>query len=796
MEKIIKHSMVLLASFFAFASLLPGLLYFKILYMIQAAIIIIRWHHFYIPSLKLGCYLSTFVTLIAMKFSSNLNVDTIFIITLFLYKLEYRNSVYLFIIFPTIYAALSVISADQSYYSYIAFTIAVIATFKITEILKNIYEKHIHDMDDLKSKLTLLNHRKDLIFEGAGTGVWEWPKIKNTKMVWNKSIKHLLEYDHENLQANFKTVLRIIHPEDKEKLFTLIRSNGLKENSFKFELRLKTHYSGFQWFHCQGIFSRNSFSTGPVIGGLYNIQDRLHLQGQEMRLLNIIETSRDLIAILDSSGHIQYANSCLKRVFKILFEQNPTPHIKNLYSNEEQVKHILEILPFVKREGIWKGEKILSTPKTSNIPQDQIIPVEQTILYHQSDEHGQNEYFSTIIRDITEIKLYEKNIKDEMNKALIATNQMEEFLSKMAHEVRTPLNTLMGMSELLLATDLSHEQRIYSTKINIKAEILHALVTAVLDLSLLENNQYHIELVPFNINEILEQIKTLFSEQMEKKNLQYRETINITCNQICADPSTLKKVLIHLLTNSIKFTQKGGIELKVRERKNTFEFTIDDTGIGTSEKDWEKLFDPFTQGPSEVHKLYGGAGIGLGLSKKMIEIMGGTIKIVPKLTPGFRIVFEIPVEKIQTDVEKVTVGEDANKDKPTGHILIVDDDESNRTLLIHFLKNTPYTYEEALNGQQAFDRISKQANTPEKPRIQLICMDLMMPVLDGLEATRLIREWEKDNNQNEIPILGITATTLQEKIHQCLEGGYTQMLTKPINRKVFKEAVKKLILIE
>jgi CheY-like chemotaxis protein/HPt (histidine-containing phosphotransfer) domain-containing protein len=264
---------------------------------------------------------------------------------------------------------------------------------------------------------------------------------------------------------------------------------------------------------------------------------------------------------------------------------------------------------------------------------------------------------------------------------------------------------------------------------------------------------------------------------------------------LVGDPTRLRQVLLNLLGNAIKFTESGEVALRVAPDagssvQGALRFTISDTGIGIAGEKLGAVFERFTQADSSTTRRYGGSGLGLTISKRLVELMGGRIWVESQVGKGSVFSFAVPLE-IRARTRRrtaVPVGTGPEPALPALHILLVEDSPDNRTITVAYLKNTPYRVDIAENGAIACEKFTAG-------HYDLVLMDRQMPVMDGLTATRAIREWEQANRRSPTPIVALTAAALKGDQEQCMAAGCTAYLTKPIKQEVLLQAIKELALV-
>jgi len=520
---------------------------------------------------------------------------------------------------------------------------------------------------------------------------------------------------------------------------------------------------------------------GRVIALTRANNERLALQAQTKA---IVETAVDAIVVIDGQGAICFSNPAVESMFGYSCEELLGRNISLLMPESHQVKHNAYMENYA---GGGKARVVGGGREVEGLRQDgSCFPIHITVSEFFV---GKKCFFSGVIRDISELKRVENDLKLAKDEAEKANQAKTEFLSSMSHELRTPLNAIMGFAQLF-SYDLSanSEQKETANEIYQAGRHLRTLIDDILELGKIESGGIDVSLEPVDVFSALEECCSLVMPMVEERGVSLIvEMQSCTDNWVLADRTRLKQIFLNLISNAIKYNRESGSVTVVCERQNAevLRIKITDTGMGISDKDLDYLFKPFTRLVSEQSGIEG-SGIGLHISKQFVEFMQGEIGVESQLGKGSNFWIDLKiaetVAKEEGSIAKQTSSNVSDLNSASSKILIVEDNPTNRIVFKHQFQALGLSPDIVSGPEEVLSRL-------EDMPYGLILTDIHMPGMDGYDLLQYIRALEKGSDKH-VPVVAVTANVMAGERERCLKAGMDDYISKPVDIKVLKKVVQ------
>ncbi|MDN3593693.1 PAS domain S-box protein [Zunongwangia endophytica] len=632
----------------------------------------------------------------------------------------------------------------------------------------------ISKLKNIQEELKQSEQRWQFALEGSGDGIWDWEIDSNTQFL-SKRAKNMLGFEeHEDLSDAEKWDTRI-HPDDREKSEKALRDyfDGVT-SVYHIEKRVRDKSGKYRWILDRGKIIEWTEDNSPLrmIGTQSDITDRKiaerRIKRNEARFRSLYELSPVGIGLIDlKTGKFVDANNSLlkssgytKKEFVGLPAEKITPK---------------EYADLVKD----KFEKIALNGKVAPFEKD-FIKKDGTVYpalvngAKIKDADG-SDIILTTIQDITQRKEMENTLVDAKLKAEAASKSKSEFLANMSHEIRTPLNGVIGFTDLLMKTELNDSQKQYMETVYNSANTLLDLINDILDFSKIEAGKLELNVEKVNLIELCGQTVDVVKHKAHEKGLEVLLNISPDVDRfIFGDPVRIRQILINLLGNAVKFTSNGEIELRIeadeknQDNKRTYKFYVRDTGIGIAPQNLQKIFKAFDQEDASTTRKYGGTGLGLTISNKLLGLMDSRLNLDSELGVGSTFSFKVDFESeaggslLKTNLDKIK------------NVLVVDDNTNNQLILQEMLAIEAIDCKVVSNAIEALTVLEKENN------YQLAIIDYNMPYMTGIELITHVRNELKINSEC-LPIILLHSSAEEEKLSKrCKELDVQFNSTKPI----------------
>ncbi len=595
---------------------------------------------------------------------------------------------------------------------------------------------------------------------------------KTKQLNYIVQFRHSKEYTREKLEpyvtqgALIMTDIRSLINETEDQARTLLAKH-VKEANRVAEI---SHFAIL--FSCALAFLF-LFTSRLILRKEINERRKTEEAFQKMRLA--LENAVEGISRIDEQGTFLSVNKAFASLLGFEIHELIGRNWINIIDEHSQ-EEVIEQYARVKEDGRSEVEA-LCRPKSG-----EPFYVRLTMVLTHSDK-GKFEGHYCFLKDISKEKREQKELIDARKAALEASLAKSDFLANMSHEIRTPMNGVIGMSGLLSKTNLNDKQKQFVDTIRISAEALLTLINDILDFSKIESRKMIFETIDFSLQDVLEDTEKMLIHSARAKSIFLNFEISSEVPQfLLGDPGKFRQILINLIGNAVKFTKEGGVTVSVTKQSENqknceIRVEIQDTGIGLNNTALNRLFQPFTQADSSTTRQFGGTGLGLAICKRLVEMMGGEIGVQSEEGKGSAFWFTVKMgqgkEPLREPKKTELVSQLSKEQKRNLNLLVVEDNQVNQRVVIEMLSQLGFTVEAAENGKTALEIYKHR-------KIDLIFMDCQMSVMDGYEATKEIRDFEK-LTAKRTPIVALTANVTAQDKQKCFDAGMDDYLNKPVD---------------
>ncbi|MEW6348598.1 MAG: response regulator [Thermodesulfobacteriota bacterium] len=592
----------------------------------------------------------------------------------------------------------------------------------------------------------------------------------------------------EELYSDGRAWARAVHPDDTERVNAALAAFQRGETQFDVEYRIIRPDGSERWVWDRGFHVHHTEGSPRRVAGI--ALDITARKAAEEKTRVIVDNLLDGLITIDEDGTIQTFNPAASRMFGYRSDEMAGRNVRLLIGEPHGLRHDQYLRDYLQtgscrllsssRQIIGAGREAVALRSDGSE-----FPIE---LHVSEVKMGSSRYFIGVIRDITARALREQALIDARKAAEEAGKFKSEFVANMSHEIRTPLNAILGLTELALRNDLSPRLENHFTKIRAASRSLLGIVNDILDFSKIEAGRIEIESVPLNLEVLLTDLADMFAPVSAEKGVEFCLSLapDVPLNLV-GDPLRLGQVLTNLTGNAFKFTESGEVVVSVKGAPTTsdrvrLEFSVSDTGIGIPQEKLSKVFDSFSQADTSTTRRYGGSGLGLTISRQLVHMMGGSIRVESAEGKGSTFLFVVELG-LQS---QPSAGRRLIPDVVQGlKVLLVDDSETSRQIMGRSLRTFGLRTTLTCSGREAIEQLVAAARTDP---FSLVFIDRNMPEIDGLEATVMIRR-DRRLALCQPRIIVLSEFGREEQLQKAVKAGADAFLVKPVNPSVMFDAI-------
>ncbi len=559
-----------------------------------------------------------------------------------------------------------------------------------------------------------------------------------------------------------RSALELIHPADLDAVATsFANTTRTPGEAVPLRFRILRAAGGAAAVEAVATNLLDQPEVGGIVVSLRDLADREEavtaLEAGENRFRRLLENISDTVTVIDDSGRVV----------------DTTGNVKSILGYDTSFwadRTVFDVIHPDDAEGLLsKFAEVLAEPAAEVMGEFRVRSADGTYvvveglavnLLHDPDVRG----IVLTTRNVTERKAAELELAAARDAAVRALEVRTEFVASVSHELRTPIHGVLGLAELLASNELDEDSASLVRSIQRATESLRIVLDDVLDFAKIEAGRLDFDLRPTPLTELVDDVCSLLRPQASAKGVDLRVVLDEGLPvRVQVDPLRVRQVLTNLLGNAVKFTAAGSVTVAVRREGEWLVLEVADTGIGIADDALERIFEPFSQAHMATAREHGGTGLGLTISRRLVEMMGGHLAVRSRLGEGTTMTASLPLHPVPAVPE--TTG---------GRVLIVEDNPVNQLLVSRQLERLGYDPLVAESGAAALAEL-------ERGRFDVVLMDWRMPDLDGLETTRLLRDAERATGRPRVPVLGMTANVLQGDRDRCLDAGMDEVIAKPVN---------------
>lgn len=659
----------------------------------------------------------------------------------------------------------------------------------------------ITHLKELEQELRLSQKRQSIHFQNTPLAVIEWDSDMKV-LSWNPAAERIFGYS-EKEAVGMSIPEIIVPPGSRDAMRKLAEDmmNGRQRHNINENITKEGKIITCEWYN-----TALEDDTGHIIGiasaGI-NITDRIAMQEHIKQLSKAVSQSPVSIVITDTEGTIEYVNPKFIELTGYAAEEIIGKNPSILKGGNKSDKEYSELWDTIKHGNVWKGEFL-------NRRKDGSLFWESASISPIKDTNGNVTHFIAVKEDISERKRSSEQLEtahrelEIMNKELqknvdianqyaieaeIANSAKSRFLANMSHEIRTPMNGIIGMTDLLLDTELNEEQKEYAKIVQNSSDALLNIINDILDYSKIESGRIELENIQFNMREMLEDMNDIIAIRAQAKGIEYSYFIDKSLPEsLHGDPVRLRQILINLLGNAVKFTERGSVEMLiegVESGKGTtgVRFSVRDTGIGIKRAKLSTIFESFTQADASTTRQFGGTGLGLAISKQLVELMGGKLNVKSIYNEGTVFWFDLQLKTSITGKKADIISKGKTLAK---NVLYIDDNETNRRLVRDILRKYGVSYAEAADGKSGLEAIREAFARNE--RFDAVLIDMIMPQIDGMMLAAKIHE---EFPTEDMRLILMTSIAFSGKNRNIEDMGFDAYINKPIKQDRLLEVLYK-----